>query len=90
MNFAPAIRIVNLAAGWFQCHFIRLATMANSNRQRPDRRDIIEHIDLSIPMRAGGIYHFDCQLAILTNFALLQKVTPEPYRPVGCYQRYNY
>lgn len=90
MNLALAICMVYLPAEWFKRNFIRLSIMPNLHGQRTHSRDTIEHIDLSIPVRAGGVYYIDCQLAIQTNFALLQKVTPEPYRPGGCYQQYNY
>lgn len=66
MNLALAICMVYLPAEWFKRNFVRLSAIANVDGQWPHNRDIIEHIDLRIPVRAGGVYKVNCQLAILS------------------------
>lgn len=66
MNFALAIYIVNLSAGRFKRNCIRLSIMPNLHGQRPHSRNTIEHIDLRIPVRSGGVYKVDCQLAVFS------------------------
>ena len=74
--FALVIRIAYLPAKRFQRNFVRLSIMLNCNGQWPHGRDVIGYIELSIPVQTGGVHHVDFQLAALTIFTLLQKVTP--------------